>query len=280
MSRKFHSKRRKKRKFAGNQFTAEESQSTSTQSLGKSSKTKDGGEQLLSFQSVSEEKIESGKRRHSDIKDDESEEELSDIEEECSGLRIIETESLVSAIEQAAVCKSCKGGTLLLREDGRMGLASQMTFQCVACGEETTFSTDSKTGRFYPIYWSAVFAAKSIGRGYAALSRFCNNLDLPGPVAKRAFERHSKQIRDAAVLEAKESMSVAVEEIRQLNGCEGDELADIAINIDGTWMKRGHSSLYCAVFAISWQTDKVIDYAVLSKFCYECNYWEKQDEDL
>lgn len=59
MSRKFHSKRRKKRKFAGNQFTAEESQSTSTQSLGKSSKTKDGGEQLLSFQSVSEEKIES-----------------------------------------------------------------------------------------------------------------------------------------------------------------------------------------------------------------------------
>ena len=99
-------------------------------------------------------------------------------------------------------------------------------------------------------------------------------------VAKRAFERHSKQIRDAAVLEAKESMSVAVEEIRQLNGCEGDELADIAINIDGTWMKRGHSSLYCAVFAISWQTDKVIDYAVLSKFCYECNYWEKQDEDL
>jgi len=140
-----------------------------------------------------------------------------------------------------------------------MGLASQMTFQCIGCGEETTFSTDSKTGQFYPINQSAVFAAKSIGHGYAALSRFCNNLDLPGPMAKWTFERHSKQIRDAAVSEAKESMSVAVEEIRQLNDCEGDELADIAITIDGTWMKRGHSSLYGAVFALSSQTDKAID---------------------
>lgn len=99
MFQKFHSKGRKKRKFAGNQFTAEESHSTSTQLLGKSSETKDGGEQLLSFQSVSEEKIESGKRCHSFIKDDESEKELCDIEEECSGRRIVEIESLVSAIE-------------------------------------------------------------------------------------------------------------------------------------------------------------------------------------
>ena len=98
-------------------------------------------------------------------------------------------------------------------------------------------------------------------------------MDLPGPMAKRTFERHSKQIRDAAVSEGKESVSVAVEEIRQLNDCEGDELADIAITIDGTWMKRGHSC-----FAFPWQTGKVIDYAVLSKFCYECNYWDKQDE--
>lgn len=43
-------------------------------------------------------------------------------------------------------------------------------------------------------------------------------------------------------------------------------------------MKRGHSSLYGAVFALSWQTVKVIDYEVKSTFCYECNYWDKQDE--
>ena len=43
-------------------------------------------------------------------------------------------------------------------------------------------------------------------------------------------------------------------------------------------MKRGHSSLYGAVFALSWQTGKVIDYAVLSKFCYKCKNHARVEE--
>ena len=66
--------------------------------------------------------------------------------------------------------------------------------------------------------------------------------------------------------------------MRELNNCEDGALANIAITIDGTWMKRGHSSLYGAGFALSCQTGKVLDYAVQSKFCYECNYWENEDE--
>jgi len=61
-------------------------------------------------------------------------------------------------------------------------------------------------------------------------------------------------------LEAKESMSAAVKEIREINNSGDDDLADIAITTDGTWMKRGHSFLHGAVFALSWQIGKVIDY--------------------
>ena len=135
-------------------------------------------------------------------------------------------------------------GSLLLREDGRMGLASQMTFKCIECGEETSFNTDCKTGRFFPVNRSAVFASKLIGRGYVALTKVCSTLDIPRPMAKRSYEKHSKHIKDATILEAKESMSAAVKEIREINNCGEDDLADIAITIDGTWMKRGHSSLY------------------------------------
>ena len=277
MSRKFRSQKRKKRTFYGNQFTDPEGQSFSEKSLGETSKNKDGGKQL-STETASEEKIVSGKRRLSDVKEDESEEEIYDLEENCSGRRIFDIESLVSGIEQAAVCKHCKEGSLLLHEDGRMGLASQMTFKCVECGEETSFNTDCKIGRFFPVNRSAVFASKLIGRGYVALTKICSTLDIPVPMAKRSYEKHSNHIKNAAILEAKESMSAAVKELRQINNCGEDDLADIAITIDGTWMKRGHSSLYGAVFALSWQTGKVIDYEVKSKFCYECNYWDKQDE--
>ena len=205
---------------------------SSKQSDETSSKTKHGGE------GMSSPKIAKGKRRWSEIEDENSDEEF-DVSVECSGRRIFDIESLASAIEVAAVCNECKKGSLLLREDGKLGLASHITLQCVVCGAETEFHTDRKTGRFYPISCTVVFAAKSIGRGYAGLSRFCNSLDLPGPMAKKTFKRHSKQIRDTAVSEARASMSAAVEEVRQLNNCDDDDLADIG----GTWMKRGHSSL-------------------------------------
>ena len=143
--------------------------------------------------------------------------EIYDLEEDCSGRRIFDVKSLVSGIEQAAVCKNRKEGSLLLHEDGRMGLASQMTFKCIECGEETSFNTDCRTGRFFPVNRSAVFASKLIGRGYVALTKICSTLDITGPMAKRGYEKHSKHIKDAAILEAKESMSAAVKEIREIN---------------------------------------------------------------
>ena len=91
-----------------------------------------------------------------------------------------------------------------------------------------------RTGWFYPVNRSAVLATKLIGHGYASLSRFCIVLELPGPIAKRTFEKHSKDIRDTPVTEAKESMASAVEEIREINNCKGDDIADIAVTIDGT----------------------------------------------
>ena len=61
-------------------------------------------------------------------------------------------------------------------------------------------------------------------------------------MAKRTYEKCSKEIKDVAVLEAKESMTAAAREVRELNNCEDGALADIAITIDGTWMKRGPAS--------------------------------------
>ena len=150
-----------------------------------------------------------------------------------------------------------------------MGLQSQMTFQCMECGEETCFSTDCKTGRFYPINQSAVLATKLIGCGYALLPRFCHVLELPGPMAQRILEMQQ--------LLKQESMASAVEEIREINNCKGDDIADIAVTIDGTWMNREYSSLYGNVLALSWQTGKVVDYSIMSKFCHECKYWESQE---
>ena len=54
-------------------------------------------------------------------------------------------------------------------------------------------------------------------------------------------------------------------------------MVDILISCDGTWQKRGFSSLFGAVFIIAYETGKVIDYTVLSKHCAGCKRWEDYD---
>ena len=45
------------------------------------------------------------------------------------------------------------------------------------------------------------------------------------------------------------------------------DILDAAISFDGTWAKQGFTSLTGVVFAISVDTDEILDYHVLSKSC-------------
>ena len=53
---------------------------------------------------------------------------------------------------------------------------------------------------------------------------------------------------------------------------EGD-IVDCQVNIDGSWYKRGHSSMNGFVSAISTENKKVIEYQVFSKFCKKGAYY-------
>jgi hypothetical protein len=50
------------------------------------------------------------------------------------------------------------------------------------------------------------------------------------------------------------------------------------VSCDGTWQKRGFSSLFGAVFIIAYETGKVIDFTVLSKHCAGCKQWEDRSK--
>jgi hypothetical protein len=55
--------------------------------------------------------------------------------------------------------------------------------------------------------------------------------------------------------------------------------ADIAVSFDGTWAKRGFTSLTGVVFVISVDTGEVLDYHVLSKACQKCSLKRSQCKD-
>ncbi len=65
-------------------------------------------------------------------------------------------------------------------------------------------------------------------------------------------------------------MISAAEDMKVIEGLQDDGLCHTSISVDGTWQRRGFSSLNGAVAAISMGTGKVLDVASMSRHCQGC----------
>ena len=151
---------------------------------------------------------------------------------------------------------------------------------CSYCHHETLLSTSSKHGKMFEVNRRMVTAFKAIGKGQAAQERFCSIMNMPQPLSPRAFSQHSSAVHDAVLkVSEKEFQRAAnlVKTVHQELDSSQKDVYDVEISIDGTWMKRGFSSLYGCVFVISEETGLVMDFVVLSKYCKICEIWSKRD---
>lgn len=162
------------------------------------------------------------------------------------------------------------------------GLYTAPKIVCKKCKKLTAFhfsKLPDKRYRGFSINRQIVFANKCIGGTRAGLDTFCFLLNLPSPISNKPYAKHVRAILDTAIHQAKESMARACQEIRYHYNVQGDDIADILISCDGTWQRRGFSSLYGAVFVIAFETGKVLDYTVLSRHCAGCQKWENSDKN-
>lgn len=59
----------------------------------------------------------------------------------------------------------------------------------------------------------------------------------------------------------------------------GDMIADVAVTLDGTWQRRGHTSKIGVTFILSVLTGEVLDFSVKSLICHECVAKKHCDKD-
>ncbi|GFU97297.1 uncharacterized protein TNCV_3889121 [Trichonephila clavipes] len=102
---------------------------------------------------------------------------------------------------------------------------------------------------------------RSIGKGAEAGRMFCGVMNLPQPPTR--FSPYGKRILNAAKLVYEDSIQNAAKEAI----CENEGNKNVAVAVDGTWQKRGYTSLNGVVTVTSIDTDKVIDVDILSKYC-------------
>ena len=63
--------------------------------------------------------------------------------------------------------------------------------------------------------------------------------------------------------------------LEETGGPDTGDVVDAAVSFDGTWAKRGFTSLTGVVFVVSVDTGEVLDYHVLSKACQKCSFEKK-----
>ena len=83
--------------------------------------------------------------------------------------------------------------------------------------------------------------------GYEGLASFCAAMDMPC-ISTNAYYKQLDVILEVLVEEAAEEMKGAGQRLRQQMVKENDEVCsseilDVAVSFDGTWAKRGFTSL-------------------------------------
>lgn len=279
--------RARKRVFRGNQFVR--SAEVCSDSHGSSSSDSEGAADVsdsLGLRTVKKLVLHSSECSDRDLadgsdtlvessSDDSSEEDFEDdcAEEASSGCRLVDLQQLQLLLSSAASCRSCGEGDLLLAEVKREGLAPTIGLTCTNCEQRNTRTLANKRGRFWDVNRCAVLGMKWIGRGRQALVKLCAALNMPSPMAHSTFDEHVIALRKTTVTVAERSMAAAADEVHKLSDAATDAVVDTTVTFDGTWMRRGHTSLHGVFSVISWDVGKVLDYQIASKYCQQCAVW-------
>ncbi|GFX83251.1 uncharacterized protein TNCV_4988451 [Trichonephila clavipes] len=189
---------------------------------------------------------------------------------------IVELDLLSSLMKNLLCCKyCCSSEKIELREDlkSRRGLAVSLEIICHNCGESTSTMSSKISNKCYDVNLRLTYGMRAIGKGGAAARIFCGLMNLPPPPAK--FERHNSLFLNVLKTISEDSMNAAVHEAVIAN----DNNSNIAVAVDGTWHKRGYSSLNGVVCATSVENGKVIDFEALTKYCSSCKGKKKPCEN-
>ena len=120
----------------------------------------------------------------------------------------------------------------------------------------------------YEINIRSVIAFREIGRGHEAMKTFTTMMNMPKPLATASFNDINNNIHQTYTDTAFQSMKSAANEVRRMSiepGSSEGDIVDCPVSIDGSWHKRGHSSMNGFVSAISTE-NKVIDYQHIKCF--------------
>ncbi|KAK3923748.1 Aspartyl/glutamyl-tRNA(Asn/Gln) amidotransferase subunit B [Frankliniella fusca] len=177
-------------------------------------------------------------------------------------------------------CKECDECSLKLVLTEAKGFAQKISVLCSVCEANmcelwsSDRVKDASTRPPFSVNRSMTEAFLGIGLGHGGMTTFSQTMGM-NCMSKPSFDDHRK----ALYQDVKKFKEVVLSESRQLvreayemedDTLKGQAVIDVDVSYDGTWQKKGFTSLYGIGFVIDIKTGLVIDYEILSKYCYAC----------
>ncbi|GFW19817.1 uncharacterized protein TNCV_3561201 [Trichonephila clavipes] len=183
------------------------------------------------------------------------------------GNRIVDLELIVKAFSQLC-CPKCFAEKVELFEDSRYGLCSHFTLKCKCC-DFFCICFIKKVVNAPVINTRLVYGMRQIGKGFAGAIKLCSTLNLPR-LTKTAYKNQEAKLLKVVQEVAEESMIKAATEIVEKQQNLSSDIVKCGISVDGTWQRRGYTSVNGCVAAVSVDTGKVLDIEVMSSYCPTC----------
>lgn len=173
---------------------------------------------------------------------------------------LVNFKNMTALLNKISVCSRCQG-SLSIFPSNRKGLSCTVNIICNDCKYTVSMNNSKKIPKGpAEVNVRLAYGFRCIGKGEQAARTVCAVMNMP---QAPEFRYYKNILCEASKEVCMESMRDAVQESIEMN--EGEK--DITAIFDGTWQRRGHSSLNGVVTAISGLNGKVIDCRVLSKYC-------------
>lgn len=192
--------------------------------------------------------------------------------------RIVDFVLVFSALSTLIKCVNC-GGKILFHSCKKEGLGFAIKVECENCDPRYVQSSERIESGVYEINSRFIFVMRILGLGLVGCNKFCGLMDLSSNfLSKAAYNLYIKKMFSKIKNVAERFLSSAIKEEKNA-ACEANNLEDtseLTVSGDGTWKKRGFSSLHGVASLIGYYTGKVVDILVKSTYCQNCKIWEKK----
>lgn len=192
--------------------------------------------------------------------------------------RILNFITMFSAISNLVKCKTCDSNIKFETASTR-GLGFKLVVKCDSCKSQLIPSSPF-ISHSYEINRRFIFTMRVLGIGLAGAQKFCGLMDMPNFLSENTYTLILKNIyecvKTAIDIIFKKAVREEIENTPKVADDNDNAILKLTVSGDGSWRKRGFTSLFGVSSVIGYYCGKVLDIAVKSSYCKMCETWKKK----